>query len=373
MKARTAVGAFALAFGLALAALPAKAQASADSVRTTNAEVEKRALSGPLAQEFDSLAQGTQGPRWIGYAVEAQRNQHAICCEHYTSGRREDWRDCGRCRLEREDGGVTTSDGDDATVRLEGPSLLLVLYRVENKRVGRIRLAAENCTLDAGGLTLVWLTGVKAAESVALLESFVRGAAGSDGEERGVGNEALTAIALHADSAADRALESFTAPENPEKLRRQTSFWLGASRGKPGFAVLKRMAKSDPSPHVRDQVVFALSVSKEPEAVDEMIRMAHQDESSHVRGQALFWLAQKAGQKAARAISGAIEDDPDTGVKKQAVFALSQLPGDEGVPKLIEVARTNKNPSVRKQAMFWLGQSSDPRALKFFEEVLAQH
>jgi hypothetical protein len=40
------------------------------------------------------------------------------------------------------------------------------------------------------------------------------------------------------------------------------------------------------------------------------------------------------------------------------------------VPKLIEVARNNKNAVVRKQAMFWLGQSNDPRALKFFEEVL---
>jgi hypothetical protein len=27
---------------------------------------------------------------------------------------------------------------------------------------------------------------------------------------------------------------------------------------------------------------------------------------------------------------------------------------------------------VRKQAMFWLGQSKDPRALKFFEEILSR-
>jgi hypothetical protein len=40
------------------------------------------------------------------------------------------------------------------------------------------------------------------------------------------------------------------------------------------------------------------------------------------------------------------------------------------VPRLIDVARTNRNPEVRKQAMFWLGQSQDPRALAFFEEVL---
>ena len=69
-------------------------------------------------------------------------------------------------------------------------------------------------------------------------------------------------------------------------------------------------------------------------------------------------------------ISGAIDNDPDTEVKKKAVFALSQLPKDEGVPKLMDVARNNKNPEVRKQAMFWLGQSNDPRALKFFEDIL---
>ena len=89
-----------------------------------------------------------------------------------------------------------------------------------------------------------------------------------------------------------------------------------------------------------------------------------------VRGQALFWLAQKAGQQAVAAISGAIENDPETEVKKKAVFALSQLPKDEGVPLLIQVARTNRNAEVRKQAMFWLGQSNDPRAIKFFEDVL---
>ena len=119
-------------------------------------------------------------------------------------------------------------------------------------------------------------------------------------------------------------------------------------------------------------MAFALSVSHEPEALTEMIRMAREDESSHVRGQALFWLAQKAGQKAVSTITGAIENDPDTDVKKKAVFALSQLPKDEGVPKLIEVAKTNRNREVRKQAMFWLGQSKDPRALEFFQQILTQ-
>jgi HEAT repeat protein len=100
--------------------------------------------------------------------------------------------------------------------------------------------------------------------------------------------------------------------------------------------------------------------------------MAKFDSDAKVRGQALFWIAQKAGKRATGALTDAIQNDPETDVKKKAVFALSQMPKDEGVPKLIEVAQNNRNPVVRKQAMFWLGQSNDPRALAFFEKVLAQ-
>ncbi len=83
-------------------------------------------------------------------------------------------------------------------------------------------------------------------------------------------------------------------------------------------------------------------------------------------------MAQKAGARAAAAITDAIQNDPNTEVKKRAVFALSQLPKDEGVPKLIDIARTQRNPEVRKQAFFWLGQSKDPRAIAFIEQVLTR-
>jgi HEAT repeat protein len=59
-------------------------------------------------------------------------------------------------------------------------------------------------------------------------------------------------------------------------------------------------------------------------------------------------------------------------VKKQAVFALSRLPTDEGIPRLIELPRSHRNTEVRRQAIFWLGQSGDPRAADFFEEVLSK-
>jgi hypothetical protein len=343
--------------------------------RAENARVEQRALAEPLAAEVKKLVEQTRGPQWIGYAVPQVANDREVCCRNYG----EWWgnSDCGTCRLENGDHGTNmTSRSDDqsegGTVKLEGPYNLVVLLRSEGGRMVRIRIASEECTLDAGGLPFVWLTAVNPEESVAMLAESVRGSDFEEHDGRSLGEGALTAIALHADESADRALESFVRPEEREALRKKAAFWLSEARGKAGLAALQKMAKSDPSTDVRGHVAFALSVSREPAALEEMIRMAKEDQSSHVRGQALFWLAQKAGKKAVGTITDAIENDPDTEVKKKAVFALSQLPKDEGVPKLIEVAQTNRNPAVRKQAMFWLGQSNDPRALAFFERILTQ-
>ena len=121
-----------------------------------------------------------------------------------------------------------------------------------------------------------------------------------------------------------------------------------------------------------DGAIFAISQHAGNEATDILIDKAKNDHSTHVREQAIFWLSQRAGAKSAAAIVDAITNDPDTGVKKKAVFALSQLPHDEGVPKLIEVAQTQRNPEVRKQAFFWLGQTHDPRALAYIEDVLTK-
>ncbi len=364
--------------GLLIGGAASPAQ-QADLPQVENAQVQTRAVAGTLAATFDELKKSSAEAAWIGYAVDAVPGNRNNCWDDYSNS--SDGR-CGTCRLEKSGEhsiSHATDNGTNGTnhvVKLEGSSELLILLRVQDRQIGKLQLASENCTLDAGGLKFTWLTGVKPAESVSFLSGQVRATANARTESSGrheddsVAKQALIAIALQAAPEAETALESFTAPTYPEELRKNAAFWLGAARGKEGVVALQKMAHTEPSSEIRAHVAFALFVSKEPVALNEMIRMAHEDESAHVRSQALFWLAQKAGKQAVNAIDGAIQDDPDTEVKKKAVFALSQLPKDEGVPKLIQVAKTNRNPAVRKQAMFWLGQSNDPRALQFFEKVL---
>jgi hypothetical protein len=351
-----------------------------DLPRIENAKVEKRNVAGTLTVTMADLKKNATGPVWVGYGVGAVAGERTICCGNYNDSSTQ-W--CGKCALETDgerwrgtksgngaDHKDSDHDANQRAVKLEGGQRLIVLFRLQDKRLTRVKVASEDCVLDGGGLPFIWLIEARPAESVAFLSTLVREGGADEGEKHSIGNETLTAIALHEGPEAEGALESFTAPAQPEELRKQAAFWLGAARGKGGFTALQRMAKKDPSTEVRGHVAFALSISKEPAALEEMIRMAHEDESGHVRGQVIFWLAQKAGKRAVSAIDNAIASDPDTDVKKKAVFALSQLPKDEGVPKLIQVVENNRNPEVRKQAMFWLGQSQDPRALSFFEKVL---
>jgi hypothetical protein len=242
--------------------------------RITNGQVETRPAAQSLDREI-AAATARGGDRWVGYRIAIARGHRSMECVERTR------------------------------ITLETATEFTILARYEGTTLTRLRTATSDCDIDAGGLPVTWLDGVKVDDSAAWLTSLVKTASAAGNRDR-IAAPALVTLAMHEGTAATRAL----------------------------------------------------------------VDIARTHALPKTRSQALFWLAQRAGQQATATIVDAIDRDPDTGVKKQAVFALSQLPKDEGVPTLIDVAKSTKNAAVRQQAMFWLGQSSDPRALKFFEEVL---
>lgn len=278
--------------------------------RFTNARTETRAAgqgSDAIAREVRAVA-SRGGAVWIGYRVAMIAGPRHMCCYDSFNDANAC---CGMCRLENGSGVTMTNQlqsRDGTRIVLEPPTEFLILARVENGGVMRLRTFTPDCDVDAGNMPVVWLTDVRPDDSVAWLSTLING--------------------------------------------------VGADREK--------------TSRVADPALTALSLHTAPSALNALIRFAKQADSTKLRGQALFWLAQRAGEQAMATITSAISDDPDTEVKKKAVFALSQMPKDEGIPKLIEVARNNRNPAVRKQAYFWLGQTNDPRAVAFFEEILSR-
>ncbi len=352
-----------VAAGMALSGLIAAGALSqagdpraAGQPRLVNARLELKAVPSGLATAVRDIVAASRTPGWIGYAVPSVPGEGRGCdVDHYPArvyleGRPDAWAAEERQR-----------------VTLEGSPEIAVLFRAEAGAVQRVRVLSIDCEVDAGGLPVTWLSGVGVAESVEMLRGWVARDA-QQGE--GPGRSALTALALHEDVSAQRALEVFAAEGQPQRLRKRAVFWLGAARGDAGFEALTRLVASASDPGWRRELVFPISLSHRPEATDLLIRLARQDASVEVRKQAMFWLGQKAGARSVATLKDAVVNDPDTAAKKQAVFGLSRMPKGEGIPALIEVARTNRNPEVRRQAMLWLGRSADPRALDYLEEVL---
>jgi HEAT repeat protein len=312
--------------------------------RIQNAQIQTRPVAGSLAQTVNSFASSQSAPAWIGWSVPMVAGDRSVC-----------WSD---------------HDGAKKAITLEPPRTLNLFLRIEGGKIVKVRSATPDCEIDGNGAIVFWLANVRSDDSVALLSTLVHG--GDSREEQRAADGAVSAIALHEGAAADSALDALATAPQPESIRRKAVFWLGNARGRHGYETLTRILRDDPSDKVREHAIFALTQSKEPGAIETMVKIAHEDRSAHVRGQALFWLAHTAQRKiAADEIARAVDNDPQTEVKKRAVFALSQLPNGEGVPKLIDLAKTNRNAEVRKQAMFWLGQSKDPRALDFFQQVLS--
>ena len=134
---------------------------------------------------------------------------------------------------------------------------------------------------------------------------------------------------------------------------------------------LLALARSAPDRAGRE-AVFAAALADSVTVWPDLLALARGPGSARdTRRAAVFWVGQAAEEAATRGLTDLLDrSETDREVQDAAVFALSQRPADEGVPALIGVARTHRDPAIRRRAMFWLGQSGDPRALAFFEEVL---
>ena len=368
--------------GVVALALGAAAGLAQQQPKVANAQVTERATQS-LQREVAAVTTAS----WLGYAIPTERP-------------------------------LRTSWNDD-TVYLEGSPVHVdvkperkagdpqpfgvVLLRVAGGKISRVLLEQSDRQIDGGGLPFVWLTGVHAADSVAVLKSAVEASiaqepltvpsssAGDSAREaareearkvRRVYDGGMTAIALTDGPEATAALREWTAAKYPLAVRDKAAFWLANERGREGFETVSSLLKSDKDDALRQKLVFDLTLVRgesQKAAVDALIAAAKTDAAPKVKSQAQFWLAQMAGKKmlggnaeAVRVLTDEARNDPEASMRKSALFALSRLPEEQGVPELIQVASSNKDAATRKEAIFWLGKAKDPRALAYLEKVVKE-
>jgi hypothetical protein len=335
---------------VATAILSAATALSAQQPKVTHGQLTTEAADRGLGTVVDGLKR-QKDVAWVGYSIPVVNK--------FSSG----W-NSNRVAYLEGNGETVVNDSESNN---QTSDHAIVLLRVADGAVMKVRVEDPERELDAGGLRFVWLNGVNADDSVRLLTDLAR-----QGDAKRLRDSAVFAISIHQTDAATTALISLATASNDLGLREKAAFWLASQRGHDGLAAIQRLAQEDNDPKFREKLTFDLTLSKDPTALNELIRMAHEDASPQVRKQAQFWMATKGGKRVTEDLRTLATNDPNEQIRRSAVFALSRLPGDEAATQLIAVADSSKDPIVRRQAIFWLGQSNDPRALEYLTKLLKQ-
>lgn len=146
---------------------------------------------------------------------------------------------------------------------------------------------------------------------------------------------------------------------------------LGQASGPAAGGLFAALAAEGAEP-VAERALVPAILARDAVVWPALLRLARDRERSpDLRRKAVFWLGQEAAESVTVELT-ALAGDPseEDRIHDAAVFALSQRPSGEGVPALMELARGSDDARVRRRAIFWLAQSTDPRVLPFFEEIL---
>jgi HEAT repeat protein len=335
---------------IATAAISTATTLTAQQPAVVHAQLKVESADHGLKSALDGLKRQSTAA-WVGYSIPVS--------DSFSSS----W---NSPRVEYLEGGNSPNESEN-TPTTKSFDHAIILLRITDGAVTKLRIESPERQLDAGGLAFLWLNSIQADDSVHVLADLAR-----SNDERHIRDSAVFAISLHQTPAATPALVALAGPSNDPELREKAAFWLANQRGEEGFRAIQHLARTDSDADFRKKLTFDLTLTKAPAALDELIRMAHEDASPQVRKQAQFWMANKGGKRIIEDLRQSASNDPNEEVRKSAVFALSRLPNDEAATQLIALADSSKDPAVRKQAIFWLGQSSDPRALDYLTKLLKQ-
>ncbi len=296
------------------------------------------------------------GDGWFYWRIDAVADAPTRCCF--------DWRDGDavprQCNLDRRRGGFGSMA--DKSSRAEHA---WVYAKRRDGEIVAVSSFSPDCRIKTES-PAIEVEDVPADQSVRWLTQLALA-------DHGLADDAVGAIAFHADPAGRRALTSLAQGTAAIRVRKSAVFYLGQMHAKATRDVLTQVLFSDSSTAMREHAAFSVSESDLDDRADLLARLAQEDPDPSVRGKAWFWLAQTADAKTEAAIVAALKHERATNVRHEAIFALAQLPDERAVKALISVVENAAAPlSDRKQALFWLAEGESSTGLDYLSQMLAQ-
>jgi hypothetical protein len=207
----------------------------------------------------------------------------SICCSWEGNG----GSCCGRCSLEGNRGfSINRPEADEPRPRGEA----LLVMRVANGAVKRVRLYSATCEIEGQGNAITLLTNVTPESSIDYLVSRMR-----DADDEG---ELMAALSMHHHARVVPELINLARNDPNREVRRHAIFWLGQKAGDKAAAELRRTVDQDPDVDLKEHAVFAISQLPRERSVPLLMDLAKTHKNAAVRKKAMFWLAQTGDQRA---------------------------------------------------------------------------
>ena len=208
-----------------------------------------------------------------------------------------------------------------------------------------------------------WLSQTRDPRVVDVLEQMLM-----QSNDRSIQQKAVYSLSQVNNQRAFELLRAYAERKDaPVEVRADAIFWLSQGGRAVNVTYLRDLYSRLTEDELKDKVIFALTQSREGRPV--LLEIAKDTrENSERRQQAIFSIGQGSNNIADLAALYGTLDGAD--LKEQVIFSISQSSDRAALDKLMEIARTDKDKGAREKAVFWIGQSRDPRAVKFIEELI---
>ena len=256
---------------------------------------------------------------------------------------------------------------DPCSVGLRRKAVFLVSQkRTEQTADILMSVARSDPDQEVREQAVFWLSQVPGDRAITLLDEILKGNSNVEIKEK-----ALFALSQKRDERAQAMLRDVAGRENENpELREKAIFWLGQQRSPGNTEFLRGLYGRLTNEELKEKILFSLSQQRGAGNDRWLMDIAvNPREPLELRKKALFWAGQTG--VATSEFASLYDRMADAELKDQIIFVFSQRGRDSAaMDKLFAIARTDRDPELRKKAIFWLGQSRDPRAQKFLEDVI---
>jgi HEAT repeat protein len=161
------------------------------------------------------------------------------------------------------------------------------------------------------------------------------------------------------------------------ELRQSAIHWVGE---RSGAEVVISLYDSQTNPEVKQSLLHSLAQKQSDAAVKKLGDVARTDPSTELRQTAIHLIAQRRGGEGVDTLIQLYDGEKNAEIKVSILHSLGvqaarpaapePSPQKRALHKLFDVAKKDPSVELRTQAVHSIGQSKDPEAVKFIEDLL---